>query len=259
MDLQLGGRVALVGGASDGIGYAIAHRLAAEGAKVAMAARRADRLDAALARIRAETGSEALAIPADIRSAPDCERMVAHCAGHFGRLDILVNNDGAPPLGRIDAFDDLAWQKAIEQNLMSVVRLCRHALPHLRASGAGRIVNVTSLTVLQPAAQFGLSVATWAGVLGHAKTLSLEVGGDGITVNTICPGRIATARLAKIFGSGNAIDGEKLAELARDTPVGRIGRPEEVGALVAFLASPYAAYITGSVFHIDGGRGAHLT
>jgi 3-oxoacyl-[acyl-carrier protein] reductase len=258
MDLQLEGKVALVGGGSDGIGYGIAHMLAAEGASVAMAARRIDPLKTAVARVKVETGGQAIAIQADIRKAADCERMVAECAAHFGRLDILVNNDGAPPLGKLDAFDDAAWSKAIEQNLMSVIRLARHAMPHLRESGSGRIVNITSLTVLQPAPQFGLSVATWAGVLGYAKTLSLEVAGEGITVNTLCPGRIATGRLAKIFGTGNKIDEAKLAELARDTPVGRIGKPEEIAALVAFLASPYAGYITGCVFHVDGGRGASL-
>ncbi len=252
MNLQLEDKVALVGGASDGIGYAIAHMLAAEGAKVAMVARRSDRLEAAAARVLAETGNEALAIPGDIRSAPDCERMVSHCNGHFGRLDILVNNDGAPPLGKLESFDDVAWQKAIEQNLMSVIRLTRHAMPYLKASGTGRIVNIASLTVLQPAQQFGLSVATWAGVIGYAKTLSLEVAAHGITVNTICPGRIATGRLAKIFGDADT------KELTKDIPVGRLGKPGEIGALVAFLASPLAGYITGSVFHVDGGRGAAL-
>lgn len=258
MDLQLKGKVALVGGSSDGIGYATAHVLAAEGAKVGMVARRIDPLKAAAERVKEATGAETLAIQGDIRKAEDCERIVATCAEHFGRLDILVNNDGAPPLGKLDDFDDAAWQKAIEQNLMSVVRLCRHALPHLRMSGAGRIVNVTSLTVLQPAERFGLSVATWAGVLGFAKTLSLEAAPDGITVNTICPGRIATGRLAKVFGDGSNLDPAKLEELTRDIPLGRLGKPDEIGGLIAFLASPYASYITGSVFHVDGGRGAAL-
>jgi len=257
VDLALSGKVAIVGGASQGIGFAIAHVLAAEGVKVAMVARRADRLERAVATI----GGDAFAIPADIRKADDCERIVGSAVEHFGRLDILVNNDGAPPLGRIDEFDDAAWGKAIEQNLMSVVRLTRHAVPHLRAAGGGSITSITALSTLQPIARFGLSVATWAGVLGYAKTLSLEVAADRITVNTICPGRIATGRLEKVFGSGDnqaPVDEAKLAEMAKQIPLGRIGTPDEIAGLVAFLASPWGAYITGSTFHVDGGRRAAL-
>ena len=257
MDLALSGKVAIVGGASQGIGFAIAHVLAAEGVKVAMVARRADRLERAVATI----GGDAFAIPADIRKGDDCERIVGSAVEHFGRLDILVNNDGAPPLGRIDEFDDAAWGKAIEQNLMSVVRLTRHAVPHLRAAGGGSITSITALSTLQPIARFGLSVATWAGVLGYAKTLSLEVAADRITVNTICPGRIATGRLEKVFGSGDnqaPVDDVKLAEMAKQIPLGRIGTPDEIAGLVAFLASPWGAYITGSTFHVDGGRRAAL-
>jgi len=257
VDLALSGKVAIVGGASQGIGFAIARVLAAEGVKVAMVARRADRLERAVATI----GGDAFAIPADIRKADDCERIVGSAVEHFGRLDILVNNDGAPPLGRIDEFDDAAWGKAIEQNLMSVVRLTRHAVPHLRAAGGGSITSITALSTLQPIARFGLSVATWAGVLGYAKTLSLEVAADRITVNTICPGRIATGRLEKVFGSGDnqaPVDDAKLAEMAKQIPLGRIGTPDEIAGLVAFLASPWGAYITGSTFHVDGGRRAAL-
>ena len=258
MDLSLTGKVAIVGGASQGIGFAIARVLAAEGARVAMVARRREPLAAAVASIQ----GEAFAIAADIRKAAECERIVASAVEHYGRLDIMVNNDGAPPLGRLDEFDDAAWAKAIEQNLMSVVRLTRHAIPHLRRAGGGSIVNITALSVLQPIARFGLSVATWAGVLGYAKTLSLEIAADKITVNTICPGRIATGRLDKVYGAGDGkpqIDEHALLEMAKSVPVGRLGTPEEIAGLVAFLASPWGGYITGSVFHIDGGRHAALT
>ena len=257
MELSLTGKIAIVGGASQGIGLAIARVLAAEGARVAMVARRREPLDAAVASIE----GDAFAIQADIRKADDCERIVASAVDHFGRLDILVNNDGAPPLGRLDEFDDAAWSKAVEQNLMSVVRLTRHAIPHMRTAGGGSIVNITALSVLQPIARFGLSVATWAGVLGYAKTLSLEVGADRITVNTICPGRIATGRIDKVFGTGDGkpqIDDKALAEMAKTVPLGRLGTPDEIAGLVALLASPWGAYITGATFHVDGGRHAAL-
>jgi 3-oxoacyl-[acyl-carrier protein] reductase len=262
MDLGLRGKVAIVGGASRGIGFAIARLLAAEGADVAMVARKAEPLAQAVAQVAGQNGGRAFAVAADIRSAADCERIVASATEHFERLDILVNNDGAPPLGLLSEFDDVAWQRAIEQNLMSVVRLSRHALPHLSAAGAGRIVNIAALSVLQPAPKFGLSVATWAAVIGYAKTLSLEVVAEKITVNTICPGRIATGRLEKVFGSGAgapALDDQALAEMARSIPLGRLGTPDEIAGLVAFLASPWGAYITGATFHVDGGRGASLT
>jgi len=261
MNLALEGRVALVGGASQGIGFAIARLLAAEGATVAMVARRQPALEVAAAKIREETGAKVLTIAADIRKASDCSRIVETALGELGRIDVLVNNDGAPPLGLLADFDDAAWHAAVEQNLMSVVRLTRLALPSMRANGFGRIVNVTALSTLQPMPRFGLAVATWAGVIGYAKTLSLEVAAEQVTVNTICPGRIATGRLAKVFGSGAQdadADAEMLARIKREIPMQRIGQPDEIAGLVALLASPYGAYITGATFHVDGGRRASL-
>jgi len=258
MDLGLAGKVAIVGGASDGLGFATAQLLAKEGATVVMVARREAKLGDAASRIQKETNSRTVPVAADIRIAADCGRIVAEAVAACGRIDMLVNNDGAPPLGELASFDDQAWAAAVEQNLMSVVRLSSSAMPHLRASGAGRIINITALSVLQPMPKFGLSVATWAGVIGYAKTLSLEVAQDGVTVNTICPGRFATGRLAKVFGSGAALDDATRAEMVAQIPMRRIGEPVELAGLVAFLCSPFAAYITGSVFHIDGGRAAHL-
>jgi 3-oxoacyl-[acyl-carrier protein] reductase len=260
MDLALAGRFAVVGGASQGIGYAIARLLAAEGAAVAMVARKREPLEAACARIADETGAATFAIDADIRKAADCESIVGRALDRFGRIDVLVNNDGAPPLGAIESFDDVAWGRAVEQNLMSVVRLARGALPSMRANGWGRIVNITALSALQPLPRFGLSVATWAGVIGYAKTLALETAEAGITVNTICPGRIDTARLGTVFGAGapGAIDDAQKAEIARQIPMGRVGRTDEIAGLVAFLCSPWAAYLTGAVHHVDGGRRASL-
>lgn len=260
MDLQLKRRVALVGGASQGIGYAIAHLLASEGATVAMIARREERLAQAAERIHAETGAATFAIPADIRAAADCERIVAKAIGRFERVDVLVNNDGAPPLGDLDTFDDATWQRAIEQNLMSVIRLSRGVLPGMKTRGYGRIVNVTALSLLQPIARFGLSVATWAGVVGYAKTLSLELAATGVTVHTICPGRIATSRLGTVFGAGKPgeLPDAQLQQVIGNIPMGRLGAPEEIAGLVGFLASPWSAYMTGCVFSVDGGRRASL-
>lgn len=251
MDLSLQGKVAVVGGSSEGIGHAIARLLAAEGANVAVVARRKDNLEAAAGRIADETGASVHAIAADIRKAADCERIIAAAVERFGRLDVLVNNDGAPPLGKLEEFDDAAWAAAVDRNLMSVVRLSRAALPHLRKAGRGTIVNITALSAIQPIARFGLSVSTWAGVIGFAKTLSLEVAADNITVNTICPGRIDTSRIAKVFD-------EQAAALVKQIPLGRLGKPDEIAGLVALLASPWGGYVTGATFHVDGGRRAAL-
>lgn len=255
MDLGLKDRVAIVGGASQGIGYAIAHLLATEGASVAMVSRREEPLSAAAKRVQQETGSQTLAIQGDIRKSDDCDRIVERTQKHFRRLDVLVNNDGAPPLGELESFDDTAWEKAVERNLMSVVRLTRRALPLMRDAGWGRIINITALSVLQPLPRFGLSVATWSGVIGFAKTLSLEIAAAGITINTICPGRVTTPRLGTVFGSGlpGGITDTQLSDMAKQIPMQRLGTTGEIAGLVAFLSSEWAAYITGCVFHIDGG------
>jgi 3-oxoacyl-[acyl-carrier protein] reductase len=249
MDLGLKGRVALVNGASQGIGYGIARTLAAEGARVAVAARREPALLAAAERLREETGGEIVALQGDIRRSEDCERLVAQTAERFGTLQILVNNDGAPPLGPLIEFDDEAWRKAVEQNLMSVVRLVRAAVPHMKKAGGGSILNIAALSMLQPMTGFGLSVATWAGVMGFAKTASIELGRDGITINTICPGLIETPRLQKVTEQS----GQAMREIAAEIPVGRIGSVEDIAALVALLVSPRGAYITGTTIQVDGG------
>jgi 3-oxoacyl-[acyl-carrier protein] reductase len=262
MDLELTDKVAIVGGGSSGIGYAIAHRLAKEGARVLIWARKQDALDAAAARIRAETGGQVAVAAADIAKPADNLRVVDAVVEAFGRLDILVNNDGAPPLGTLLEFDDAAWQKAIQQNLMSAIRASRAAVPHMRKAGGGRIINIMALSVRQPAAGFGLSVATWAGLIGYAKTLSLEVGPDNITVNTICPGRIDTPLSQRGFeraAHGDKARAEELRDsVIRNTPLKRIGAPDDIAGAVAFLASSQAAFITGVTLPIDGGRSAAL-
>jgi 3-oxoacyl-[acyl-carrier protein] reductase len=171
---------------------------------------------------------------------------------HFGGIDILVNNDGAPPLGEIETFDDTAWQKAVEQNLMYVVRMARGVLPHMKARG-GSILNITAISAIQPIAGFGLSVATWSGVIGFAKTLSLEVARHGITVNTICPGYVETSRLEKVFAAGGQDPDIMRNQLKAEVPLGRIGTVDDIASLVALLVSPRGGYITGATIAVDGG------
>jgi 3-oxoacyl-[acyl-carrier protein] reductase len=257
MDLGLAGRVAIVCGSGQGIGFAIARELAQEGALVTMTARKADKLEAAAARIKSETGRDVLAIPGDWTKVADNERVVAETVRQRGKLEILVNNDGAPPLGDLISFDDAAWQKALERNFLSAVRMTRLAVPHMRAVGWGRIVNVTATSVKSVLPQYGLSIATWAGLFGFAKTLSLEIAADGITINTILPGRIETERLAIVLRyeaerSGRDLD-EMVAEDNKRIPVGHAGKPEDIAALAAFLCSARAGYITGTAIQADGG------
>jgi 3-oxoacyl-[acyl-carrier protein] reductase len=252
MDLFLKDKIAIVGGASQGIGYGIARTLAGEGARIAITARREADLSRAAETIRAETGAEVLPIAADCRRAEDCTRVIDTAAKHFGGIDILVNNDGAPPLGEIATFDDAAWAKAVEQNLMYVVRMARGAIPHLTKRG-GSILNITALSAIQPIPGFGLSVATWSGVIGFAKTLSLEVARHNINVNTICPGYVETKRLEKVFAAGGEDPSIMRDKLRSEVPLGRIGTVDDIAGIVALLVSPRGRYITGTTMPVDGG------
>jgi 3-oxoacyl-[acyl-carrier protein] reductase len=252
MDLGLKGKIAIVGGASMGIGYGIARLLAAEGARVAITARREPALLKAAERLRAETAAEILPIQGDGRRADDCVRVVETAVSRLGGIDIVVNNDGAPPLGDLSTFDDAAWAKAVEQNLMYVVRMARLSVPHMAKRGGGSILNIAALSALQPVAGFGLSVATWNGVIGFAKTLSLEVAAQNINVNTICPGYIETQRLEKVFSS----QGDPAAlrkSLTAEVPMGRIGTVEDIAHATAMLVSPRGRYVTGTTIAVDGG------
>ena len=253
MNLDLKGKVAIVGGASMGIGYGIARTLAVEGARVAITARREPDLSTAAERIRGETGAEVLAIQADCRRAEDCTRVIATMVEKLGGIDVLVNNDGAPPLGAIASFDDAAWAKAVEQNLMYVVRMTRGAIPHMKARGGGGILNITAISAIQPIPGFALSVATWGGVIGYAKTLSLEVARDNINVNTICPGYIETKRLEKVFAAGGQDPDIMREKLRNEVPMGRIGTVDDVAGLTALLVSPRGRYVTGATIQVDGG------
>jgi 3-oxoacyl-[acyl-carrier protein] reductase len=252
MNLELQGKAAIVGGASQGIGYGIARMLAAEGARVAISARREAGLQAAAERIAAETGAQVLPVQADCRQAADCTRVIETAASAFGAIDIVVNNDGAPPLGDLTSFDDAAWHKAMEQNFMYVARMVRGAVPYMKARG-GSILNIAAISAIQPIPRFGLSVASWGAVIGYAKTLSLEVARYRINVNTICPGYVDTQRLEKVFSAGAKPPEAMRKELEDEVPMGRIGTVDDIANLVALLVSPKGSYITGTVIPVDGG------
>ena len=253
MDLGLKGKVAIVGGASMGMGYGIAHQLASEGVRVVITARREPGLAKAAETLRKETGADVLAIAADCRRADDCARVVTTTMEKFGGVDVLVNNVGAPPLGDLASFDDAAWAKAVEQNLMYVVRMTRAVVPHMKAQGGGGILNITAISAIQPIAGFGLSVATWGGVIGFAKTLSIEVAKANINVNTICPGYIETQRLEKVFAADGGDPAIMRAKLTAEIPMGRIGTVADIAGIVALLVSPRGRYITGTTLQVDSG------
>jgi 3-oxoacyl-[acyl-carrier protein] reductase len=241
VDLGLNGRTAIVCGASAGIGLAIAGSLAREGANIAMFARRGDVLEREAERLGA------LAVRGDVRRPADLQRLVDRTLEAFGSIDVLVNNSGGPPRGTALEADARAIEEAVELLLLSVVRLTTLCLPHLEASGRGRVINIESSTVKEPADRLALSNAVRPGVVGWAKTLAREIGSRAITVNTIAPGRIDTERLAEVYP-----DGPTEADLAV-IPLRRLGRPSEIGDVVCFLASDQAAYITGTVVAVDGG------
>ena len=256
MDLGLAGKVAIVGGASRGIGRAIALALAQEGCSVAICARGQEDLEAAATEVRAHTGVQVLPVACDMADREDIRRMVRQTAEAFGRIDIVVNNAGGPPLGTFDDFGDAEWQKAIDQNFLSAVRTTREALPFLRKRG-GRIINITSVAVKQPIDRLILSNSARLGVVGMAKTLSRELAHDGITVNNVCPGNIATQRLLSLFEARAQREGRTFQEVVEEeegrTPTGYLGEPADVAALVVFLASDKARYISGATIQVDGG------
>jgi 3-oxoacyl-[acyl-carrier protein] reductase len=257
MDLGLAGKAALVCAASKGLGKASAAALAIEGASIAICARDPHTLERTAEEIRRSTGARVLPIPADVSKPDDIERAVRTAAAELGSLDILVTNTGGPRSARFEALTEDDWLTAIDSLLLSVVRLTRATIPHMRARGGGRIINITSVSVKQPIEGLVLSNALRAAVTGLARTLANELAADNILVNCVAPGYTATDRVMELSQAVAAREGITAEAVQRRTqaqiPLGRLGSPEEFGAAVAFLASARAAYITGVTLQVDGG------
>lgn len=257
MDLQLNGKVALVAASSQGIGKACALALAGEGCRVICNGRTEATLQAAVEDIRSQTGADVHGIAADVTRADEIERLVREAKEKFGPIEILVTNAGGPPPGQFMDMTEAQWQAAFDLTLMSTVRLIRAVIPDMQAARWGRIINITSVSVKQPIDGLLLSNSYRAAVIGLAKTLSNEIGPDGITVNTIAPGYTLTGRLEELFENRAKQSGKSVetiqTELAQGVPLRRLGQPAEIGNLAAFLASAQAAYMTGTVIAVDGG------
>ena len=241
MESGLRGRTAIVCGASAGIGLGCAEALAAEGANVVMFARRADVLEREAERLGA------VPVAGDVRNAGDLERLVATAVDHFSGVDVVVLNSGGPPRTRSFEFTDEQLEDAVGLLLLSSIRLVRLALPHLEASGRGRVIAITSSAVKEPIETLALSSAIRPGLVGWLKTASRELGPKAITVNSVAPGRIDTDRIKEVYPDGPS---EKDLETI---PLRRLGTAREVGDVVCFLASDRASYITGAALGVDGG------
>lgn len=257
MQTGLSGKCAIVCAASKGLGRASALSLAREGARVVMCARTAGTLEASAAAIREATGALVVPIVADVGRADDVARLLDQSAAALGAIDILVTNTGGPRSGPFETLSDEDWTTSIDSLLLSVVRLCRGVIPHMRRRGGGRILNVTSVSVKQPIDGLALSNALRAAVTGLSKTLANELAADNILVNCVAPGYTRTDRVVELAEAAARREGITADDVQRRTetqiPLRRLGTPEEFGDVVAFLASDRASYITGTTLQVDGG------
>jgi 3-oxoacyl-[acyl-carrier protein] reductase len=257
MDLMLDDKVALVCGASQGLGLAIGQSLAAEGTAVALLARNGDKLEAEAGAIR-QTGGRAMAVPADLGDWDSVAAALAAVRREFGEPDILVNNSGPPPPVDVTTVEPELWRAQFEAMVLTLMRLTEAVLPAMRQRGFGRILTVASTSIVEPIPKLAISNALRAGLALWMKTLAGQVARDGVTVNLVLPGSFATARLQSMNAMAAEAEGVPVDELAARAsaaiPAGRYGRPDEFADMTTFLASPRAAYVTGTAVRIDGGN-----
>jgi 3-oxoacyl-[acyl-carrier protein] reductase len=257
MDLGLKGKVAIIGGASAGLGRACAEVLAQEGCDVVICSRTQANLEKAAEEIRAATGAKVMVFAGNLDKNETIINLVKATIDHFGRVDILVNNSGGPPHGDAETADEEAWDISIQRSMLYFARMCREAIPYMKELGGGRIINILSNSVYTPIFHLALSGATRMGVVAYAKSLADEVGPYGILVNNVCPGSILTDRMLSNVVAKAEHDGISLEEAKKQRATGasvkRLGEPNEMAYLVAFLASDKSTYITGTTIRVDGG------
>jgi 3-oxoacyl-[acyl-carrier protein] reductase len=256
MDLRLKGKTALILGGSKGLGRGVADALAAEGVAVALVARGQEALDRAVAEITAR-GAKAIGFAADLANWPSLEAAANAARKQLGPIDILLNNSGGPPPSGVAGVPANVWEEQFHAMVMPLFRITDLLIGDMRARKWGRILNIASTSVVEPLAAIGVSNTLRSAIVGWAKTLATETARDGITVNTLLPGAITTDRtvqLSRAMAERQKISVEEAVQRSSQAiPVGRLGTPAEFGAVAAFLASPLAAYVTGSLIRIDGG------
>ena len=257
MDLELKGKVAIVTGGTQGIGRATVLRLAQEGARVVIAARGKERLDAVAAEVRSG-GGQVIAVQADVSKPKDCERLVEEALAAFGQVDILVNNAGTSLTGEFESVTDALWQQDLDLKLFAAIRLCRRVVPHMRKQGGGRIVNITTIGAKQPRARSMPTTVSRAAGLALTKALSKEFAKDNILVNTVSLGLVQAGQHEKKAEKAGKPVEELYKEMSKDIPLGRVGRAEEAANVIAFLASGAASYVTGASINLDGGASGVL-